>query len=78
MPALFNREANRRAVAISLPGASEPLRVASLEDLILSKLWWFRLGGETSEIQQRDVRRLIALNRARLDSAYLDQWATEL
>ncbi|MEO7520902.1 MAG: DUF6036 family nucleotidyltransferase [Gemmatimonas sp.] len=74
----FHREAIRRAVAVSLPGASEPLRVASLEDIILSKLWWFRLGGETSETQQRDVRRLIALNRPRLDSAYLQQWATEL
>ncbi|WP_373068648.1 hypothetical protein [Gemmatimonas sp.] len=74
----FNHEAIRRAVAISLPGASEPLPVASLEDIILSKLWWFRLGRETSETQQHDVRRLIALNRVRLDAAYLEQWATEL
>ena len=74
----FNREAIRRAVVVSLPGASEPLRVASLEDIILSKLWWFRLGGETSETQQRDVRRLIALNRGRLDLVHLEQWATEL
>lgn len=74
----FNREAIRRAVAVSLPGASEPLRVASLEDIILSKLWWFRLGGETSETQQRDVRRLVALNRPRLDVPYLEQWAAEL
>ena len=74
----FNREAMRRAVSVPLPGASEPLRVASLEDIILSKLWWFRLGGETSETQQRDVRRLIALNRPRIDVAYLEQWATQL
>jgi hypothetical protein len=74
----FNREAIRRAVDIMLPGAETPLRVASLEDIILSKLWWFRLGGESSEIQQRDVRRLIALNRSRLDLAYLERWSTEL
>jgi len=74
----FNREAMRRAVGVQLPGASEPLRVASLEDIILSKLWWFRLGGDTSETQQRDVRRLIALNKVRLDLEYLALWAPQL
>ena len=33
----FDREAMRRAVAVQLPGAGEPLRVASLEDIVLSK-----------------------------------------
>ena len=74
----FNHEALRNAVTITLPGASETLRVASLDDIILSKLWWFRLGGETSETQQRDVRRLVELNRAQLDTAYLTRWARVL
>ncbi|CAN5335769.1 hypothetical protein BH09GEM1_BH09GEM1_27110 [soil metagenome] len=74
----FNREAIRRAITITLPGASETLQVASVEDIILSKLWWFRLGDERSETQQRDVRRLVELNRARLDTAYLDIWARVL
>jgi len=33
----FDREAMRRAAAVQLPGAGEPLRVASLEDIVLSK-----------------------------------------
>ncbi len=74
----FKREAICRAVAMSLPGAGEPLRVASLEDIALCTLCGFRLGGERAERQQRDVRRSIAVNGARLDAAYLEQWATEL
>ena len=45
---------------------------------LLSKLWWFRLGGEVSEVQQRDVRRLVELNRARLDREYLSVWSRVL
>ena len=74
----FNREGIRRAVTITLPGASEPLQVASVDDIILSKIWWFRLGGEASETQQRDVRRLVELNRGRLDTTYLALWARVL
>jgi len=74
----FNREALRRAVTITLPGASESLQVASLDDIILAKLWWYRLGGEASETQRRDVRRLVELNRDRLDVSYLREWARVL
>jgi hypothetical protein len=74
----FNHEALRRAVAIDVPGASEPLRVASVEDIILSKLWWFRLGGEVSQVQQRDVRRLIELNSDVLDRDYMFLWSRAL
>jgi len=49
-----------------------PLWVSSLEDLILAKLEW---SGGTSELQLRDCRNLIAVNRARLDWEYLRRWA---
>ena len=74
----FNREAMRRAVPIEFPGARETFRVASVEDILLAKLWWFRLGGEVSEVQQRDVRRLVELNRQRLDMSYLTHWSNVL
>ena len=74
----FNREATRRALTIALPGARETLRVSTVEDVILSKLWWFRLGGETSEIQQRDVRRLVELNRGALQLPHLKKWSHTL
>ena len=74
----FNRSALHRAVTIDIPGATESLRVSSLEDILLAKLRWYRLGGESSEVQRRDVRRLIQLNRDVLDVAYLRQWSSVL
>lgn len=74
----FDREATRRAVDVALPGGHGPLRVATKEDILLAKLRWFRLGGETSEVQQRDIESLVAMNRADFDHTYLKRWAAEL
>lgn len=74
----FNRSALLRTVTIEVPGARETLRVSSLEDILLAKLQWYPLGGESSAVQQRDVRQLIELNREELDMAYLRQWGALL
>ncbi|MGH7695556.1 MAG: hypothetical protein ACRENH_11275 [Gemmatimonadaceae bacterium] len=74
----FDREAARRAESMLMPGAAEPLRVATKEDILLAKLRWYRLGDEQSEVQRRDIRQLLALNRDALDSAYLGTWANVL
>jgi hypothetical protein len=74
----FNRSALDRAVTIEIPGARESLHVSSVEDILLAKLRWYRLGGETSEVQRRDVRQLVALNRETLDVGYLRRWASVL
>ena len=74
----FDRSALDRAVSLQVPGAAEALRVSSLEDILLAKLRWFRLGGESSEVQQRDVRQLVTLNRGVLDTAYLHRWAAAI
>ncbi len=74
----FDREAARRAESILMPGAAQALRVATKEDILLAKLRWYRLGDEQSEVQRRDIRQLLALNRDALDSAYLDNWAAVL
>jgi hypothetical protein len=52
--------------------------VASTEDILLAKARWYRLGGETSEVQRRDIESLVALNRASLDREYLARWAGNL
>ncbi len=52
--------------------------VCTAEDTILAKLEWYRLGGEVSEHQWRDVLGIIAVQGERLDLGYLRQWATEL
>jgi hypothetical protein len=74
----FDSSAMERAITLQIPGAAEPLRVSSLEDIVLAKLRWFRLGGESSEVQRRDIRQLVALNRDELDVAFLRRWAVTL
>jgi hypothetical protein len=74
----FDREATQRAESITLPQTTVPLRVATKEDILLAKLRWYRLGDETSEVQRRDVGRLVDLNRGEFDEAYLRRWAARL
>lgn len=61
--------------------AVDPQRLAYVctpEDIILAKLEWYRMGGEVSERQWRDVLGVIAVQGERLDSTYLRHWAAEL
>jgi len=74
----LDREAARRAVEIVMPGGRTPLRVLTKEDILLAKLRWYRLGGEVSEVQQRDIESLVAMNRDTLDRVYLDSWSNRL
>jgi len=48
------------------------------EDIILAKLNWFRMGGEISEQQWRDVLGVIRVQDDALDQDYLHLWAERL
>lgn len=74
----FNHAALQRAEPIALEEGGTTVRVATREDILLSKLWWYRLGDEVSEVQRRDIEGIVALNRDALDRSYLAQWAGEL
>lgn len=52
--------------------------VSTPEDVILSKLEWYRLGGEVSERQWRDVLGVVVVQAGALDLDYLHHMAKEL
>jgi hypothetical protein len=53
-------------------------KFASPEDTILSKLEWYRMGGEVSERQWRDVLGVVKTRSEQLDITYMRTWAKEL
>lgn len=58
--------------------AGRQVWITSLEDQVLRKLTWFRLGGEVSERQWRDVVSILAIQGDRVDSDDLDETAASL
>lgn len=53
-------------------------KFATPEDTVLAKLEWYRLGGETSDRQWRDILGIIKTRADKLDRAYLYKWAAEI
>ena len=49
--------------------------IASAEDTIISKLEWYRLGGEVSQRQWNDVTNVLKLLGSAVDEPYLRQFA---
>jgi hypothetical protein len=72
----FGRRRYERSSVFS--GEPLELAVSSPEDVILSKLHWYRQGGEVSEQQWNDVLGVIAAQRDQLDLPYLAEWAQYL
>lgn len=69
---------SRRQARFVPEGATEATDILSVEDAILSKLEWYRLGGEASDRQWRDVIEMLEAQWDRIDRAYLTKWAREL
>lgn len=75
----FDRmQLQRRGREVILDEPERRAWVTSAEDIILAKLEWFRMGGEVSERQWRDVLGVMKTQGTRLDEAYLRHWAVEL
>ena len=68
----------RRRTSIISTDPEQSIYVASPEDVILSKLEWYRMGGETSERQWRDILGVLKTRAGELELDYLRKWAKEL
>jgi hypothetical protein len=69
---------NRRRLSVIASNPEESVYVTSPEDTILSKLEWYRMGGEVSERQWRDILGVLKTRAGELDLEYLRNWAAEL
>lgn len=70
----FSTEEFARRLPADLFG--ERVEVATIEDIILSKLEWATIGGSARQLE--DVRRLLAIGGDAVDRTYLDRWIDPL
>jgi hypothetical protein len=68
----------RRRTAIIATDPEQSVYVVSPEDIILSKLEWYRMGGEVSDRQWRDILGVLKTRADELNLAYLKEWAPQL
>jgi hypothetical protein len=68
----------RRASAVITTDPERSLYVTSPEDVILSKLEWYRMGGEVSDRQWRDILGVLKTKTGGIDLDYLPHWAKQL
>lgn len=75
----YDSEAFARRRADSLDEESpRKFYLCSPEDVILSKLQWYQMGGGVSEQQWKDVIGVLMVQSVKLDLEYLKSWASRL
>ncbi len=76
----FDQRVRQRAQQneLKILGEDITLNLESPEDVILSKLEWYKMGGGISERQWSDVLGVLKVQGPALDRVYMRQWAGEL
>jgi hypothetical protein len=75
----FDRQQlERRQPWVADPESDRLIYVATPEDTVLAKLAWYRLGGDVSDRQWRDILGVLAVQGDRLDLPYMRRWAASL
>ncbi|MBI3738175.1 MAG: hypothetical protein HY258_03920 [Chloroflexi bacterium] len=78
-PRAFDQmQLERRKKSVIANDPEENIYVTSPEDTILAKLEWYRMGGEVSDRQWRDILGVLKTRAGELDLDYLRKWAGEL
>jgi hypothetical protein len=71
-------EMTRRELYKVSEESEQGLFLATAEDIILRKLYWFQLGGGGSERQWNDVLGVLQVQKEKLDYSYLQRGARKL
>jgi hypothetical protein len=69
-------ELDRAAPLAATEISDVPVPVVTPEDILLAKLHWFRMGGEVSNVQWRDIQGIVRSRRHSMDRAYLKDTAS--
>ena len=68
----------RRELTAITADPDRTIYITTPEDTILAKLEWYRLGGEASDRQWRDILGVLKTRAGDLDLGYMRRWAAEL